>query len=275
MAYQVKEANKMSGIEIPNSWMGKPVEGSLERILTRKPASPPLPVTTSGVPRTFQVSNPSDYIVVPQYDILIAKRETHQGKNWQESIELLAQEGRYMPRIDEFMQHFLNMRDAVAGRMILHDGAGAIINQAEIQSQWNYLSSTDRTPFGNSAWTWLDALFKKDGAGTLYLETNHRVTNSVLTSQNVPLVPHATTNGFAPLSSLNNQKLPIDTPDKNYVQGQNIYFWPPTENLVAGFGAGSDRASLDCGRDPTDRDAELGVFACVAGGAPRNSGGSP
>ena len=74
---------------------------------------------------------------------------------------------------------------------------------------------------------------------------------------------------------------------ENMQEIQDVYTWftgvPPylwrvnskpreKDERVAGFFAGSDRANLDCVRDPLDSGAGLGVFACATG-AP--DGGNP
>ncbi|MEK6872976.1 MAG: hypothetical protein AABW90_03110 [Nanoarchaeota archaeon] len=47
--------------------------------------------------------------------------------------------------------------------------------------------------------------------------------------------------------------------NQNYKQGENIYFWYPRENHVAGFRTGFYRANLYCDGDPSGSDASLGI----------------
>ena len=55
-------------------------------------------------------------------------------------------------------------------------------------------------------------------------------------------------------------------PPKNVNSG-NLYYWYPRADRVAGFWAGAVRADLDCGWDPRNSDAGLGVRAVFSTGS--------
>ena len=215
------------------------------------------------------------YIKVPQKGIVIAISETLHNNQWKPTIENLATQGLFMPRPDYMTQHFVNVREAAAGRGKLFYADGTQLSPAEITGIWDYISSTDRKKFnGKVCWTWLDALFKKDTNNKLYMETDHRVAGGAMRSTNLNLSGHMATNSLANLS-FNNEGLPnVASPHTSYKQGENMYFWPPVENRVARFVAGSVSAYLYCDWVPASSDPQLGVFACAAGIAPKNSGGT-
>ena len=181
-----------------------------------------------------------------------------------------------MPRIDQFMSHFLNVRESAEGRATLYDAAGNPLPHTEAQELWNYLSSTNRTPFnGQICRTWLDALFKKGEKG-LVMVTNHRIVGNQLKEEPIPLDDYLKKDNvyidFRKLTAQGLAKPDSETGDSNYIQGSNIVYWQPVENCVARFGADSDRALLFCDWSPTNTYPRLGVFPCAEGtGAPERS----
>lgn len=228
------------------------------------------PIGNLALPRAV-IEHPRDYIVVEGKNGVIAKRQNYNGLNWQTALETVARDGLLVPRIDFFMQHFLNVREAAHGRKTLVDVAGNRLSLTEAQDHWNYVSSTNRTPYNNKPfWAHLDARFK-DVAGKMHLETDHRVVGGKMTHRDVLLEPYHTSNGWADLS-LNKQGIPRQASATNsYAQGQNIYLYAPVNDRVAGFDAYSVRAVLYCIRDPQYSGADLGVLACAEGAIAKNS----
>jgi len=260
--------------KIPNIIFGKPVDGALERMLARSNASQvPTAPANESLPSTPIAANinPADYIQVPQKKLVIAKRQDYNGLKFEEAIRATADKGLRVPRIDEMVQHFINVRDAVEGRMTLHDGNNNAILQAEAREHWNYLSSTDRSKFGNTVfWTWLDAFFKENASGLYIMETDHRVVKDAsgatrINSRNMSLDAYVKMNGWTGLS-FNNQGLPVSaSPLSQYTQGQNIYFYQPVKDRVARFYAYSGGAGLYCDGGPRGSSSVLGVLACAEG----------
>jgi hypothetical protein len=265
-------------IEIPNEFMGVPVnEDTLKDTLSSKRPQPEREQDTSSsnIPGELPdkvKENPKDYIVVPEKRIVIATRQHYNNLNWENSIRTVAEDNLCLTPIDSFMQHFLNLRDAAQGKKQLVYADGSLVSRDDAINHWNYVSSTDRSPFGNKPfWTWLDAKFKETPQG-LQIRTNHRVKSSNLESTMKKIDPHMSESGWADLD-LNSQGLPKNSAGSNYMQGQNMYFWSPVKDKVARFVAGSGGADLCCDGGCRSRGSSLGVFACAAGVAPQNSGG--
>ena len=267
------------GIEIPNDWLGKPIAGSLEKIMSKQAQ-----VTTSPQPQRLVVPaniNPREYIQVPQYNILIARSEIHKGKDMYETLEALASENLSMPSPAQFMRHWMNVKSAAIDKTpTLLYADGNPVSEQDTENLWQYMSSTDRQPFGgNPCWTWLNALFKENNGNLEIIQNLEVITDSngkkALQGNSQPLDNPIRENCYVDLE-FNNQGFPIrKSREREYKQGENIYFWNPRADRVAGFYANSGGAGLYCNGGPAYRGAELGGFACVAGSAPKNSGGSP
>lgn len=150
------------------------------------------------------------------------------------------------------------------------DGKGNKITKGELERIFNEIAE-EREPWRGE---WLDADFK-------YLDVNENPVNEnepngeqwiyyehKLEEQNGQkiLVPKRKerleiclmNDCLASFNSLNYQGLPTK-------KGKDFSYWFPRKdnNSVAGFDAGSDRASLNCNRYPSNRDASLGVRLCV------------
>ena len=251
-------------MEIPKMFMGRKREpGAIERILKTDPQVP------ENKPNPFQVTAPknldgSKYIRIPGTNFLIAKEETHKGKNWNDAQYALSDEGLFMPSPALFLPYFVNVRDANQGKVQLYDGNNIPLSKPETEDLWKYLSTAHRS----GCWTWLDALFVPTTAG-FDLQTNHRVktTNGKkeLVGQRFNLEAHAGEDCFVNLD-FNSQGLPKSkSSNQNYSQGDNIYFYQPRANCVAGFGAITDWAGLGCSGGPSGSGAGLGVFATAEG----------
>ena len=219
--------------------------------------------------------NPKNYILVPEKNVVIAIRQEYNGLNWEDAIKTISRDRLKLPRIDEFMQHFLNLKEAANGRKGLVYADGSPVTKEQAMVNWNYVSSRDRSPYSNQAfWTWMDAQFKETSKG-LELHTDHKVDsrNAIRSNSGTKLGnDYLGSNDFADIPPFNPQGLPkVKSTDSQYVQGKNIYFWKPVKDKVAGFNAGSYWTGLNCGRDASFVGSHLGVLACAAGVAPKNN----
>lgn len=221
--------------------------------------------TASGNLPEIVIKNPQGYIFVPEKKVVIATRQSYNQLKWSEAIRAAQTDHLKMPPIDVFMQHFLNLRDAAEGKKRLFYADGKLISKNQAIEHWNYVSSTDRGPFGDQPfWIWLDADFKSTASG-MHIETAHRYQGNKLEAQIVKLDAYMNSNGWVDLS-LNKHGLPKNSSTStNYVQGKNIYFWQPIADRVAGFVASSSWASLDCFGDRQGSSAVLGVLPCAEG----------
>lgn len=216
-----------------------------------------------------RLDNPKDYIRIPNTRILIAKQETHKGKNWEETHYLLSEQGLFMPSPAIFLPYFLKIKEAAEGRVTLYDGSNNPIRRPEADDLYKYMTSAHRS----GCWTWLDAKFTQQ-RGKWYVESNHKVDSQgrskKLVGTRQPLEDCLKEDAYTDLR-FNSQGLAVSkSSNQNYALGSNIYFYQPIDGTVAGFGAGSDGVRLDCLRDPAVSSPGLGVFACAEGTALKN-----
>ena len=226
--------------QIPKTFMGKPIKGSLERVLAGLDKTPISNPSVTNPP----INNLKEYIYVPKSGIHIAKQRTHLGLNWYQTHEELQNQNLRMPTIPEFIS-FLNYlktdyQDKQEAQIILD----------------NILK------IGDWRGEWLDARFEKN-SGKLYINSNHRTDlNGNLQPQNQePLEDYLREDSYADIFNPNSQGLPTSKLSNSYEQGKNAYFWYPRDTRVARFGALSVGALLCCGRDPQDTYSSLGVFS--------------
>ena len=212
--------------------------------------------------------NLSDYIKVPNTNVLISREIIHKGLNWENTHYALADNGLFIPSPGLFMPYFLNVRAAAHGKVILYDGNNNPIPRNEAEELWNYLSSTNRTR--GDCWTWLDAMFKQgSGYNSLDIETDHRVAvkngKKSLQGKVNPLEICIDEDCFVDLD-FNKQGFPIrKSSNQKYVQEENIQYWYPKNGRVARFMADSGGAFLSCLVGPSLSYSSLGVFACAEG----------
>ena len=263
----------MAGIDIPDNWMGKPIDGALERVLAKK-QTPVVPAPIVS-PVTANIINPRTYLKVPQYgNTLIATEETHRGKDMYETLQALKAEGLVMPSPRLFMTHWINVKQAAVNKLnALVYADGTTVPDTEAERLWAYLSSTDRKPFGNKpAWSWLNARFTEEN-GKWYMQNDLQVVTDstgkkklegIIKDLDCPIREDC----YVDLE-FNAQGFPIrESTNQQYEQGNNSRFWHPRNEAVAGFNAGSVWAGLNCNGDPTNRNSSLGVFVCAEGAEP-------
>ena len=226
--------------------------------------------------------NRAEYIVLPQHSLLIAKYEPDEfkGFKWEnkdnpkEGIHYkLHQKGLQMPTVLQLRTHFNNVLEAYKGTRKLVDGNGRQLPRNEIEDLYEHYT-TDHINGG--AWTWLNARFVQgSGFNNLNLESVRRVNpdgnfNVIAT----PLEACIWEDCYVTFD-MNAQGLPTrKSSNQNYSAGENLKFYYPRQDRVAGFVANSDWAYLDCSWGPANSYAWLGVFACAAGAAPKNGGSS-
>lgn len=255
--------------------MGKPIEGSLEKALAGAPTPQIAPVTQPAPqnPPTPAngISNPKDYIILPgathgKYaypDLLVSMNRTHQGKNWYQSHEALAQEGNFMLGIRQFVDFLNLLRTGKA-----YDGTGKLTDSKRIEGILDEIYKVG----GSWRSEWLDADFKvldkKFGifGGKVAMNYEHRMVNGTLTPTRKDEVlegyldqdkkPGINLNEW--LKNATYQGLPTSN-----IPDGDLYYWRPGKdnNSVAGFGADSGRAGLGCNRNPSNAGASLGVRA--------------
>ncbi|MBI2452556.1 hypothetical protein HYV50_05805 [Candidatus Pacearchaeota archaeon] len=225
-------------IQIPDKWLGEPIEGSMKRVLSAQ--------ETEEIEQPLKTEQPQPtqgFIYVPSLKIQIAKQHYCLGKNWYQSHEELQNQGLSMLTLPEFIE-FRKYLEANPTQE----------NQAIFEEIF-----ACRSPWRAEH---LDAFFVKKGR-EIYINYNHKIVTGKLTPQNIePLEKCLMKDRNIDLNSFNKQGLPTR-------KGTDFFYYSPRENYVARFGANSDGADLYCGRSPGDSSSSLGVFAC-AESTPKN-----
>ncbi len=244
-----------------NTYLGKKVDGAYERYMEKAKEAKEPEMTANPLLITANIKK-QDYIKLPDTSIVIARQETEKGKNWADSHYILAENGLFMPTPYLFMLHFMNVKEAAKGKMVLHDASGAPIPRDEAEDLYKYFTSGHR----GGCWTWLDAKFSEDN-NAWEIAYNHKVAQKgkgkTLEGKTKTLESCIREDGYVNLD-FNSQGLPIKKFKKQeYEQGENIRYWHPRNGAVARFGAGSGGAGLYCDWDPGDSDSSLGVFSCA------------
>jgi len=256
-------------IEIPDNWLGEPIKGSIER-LEDSPEQEVLKGEQRLItPASANITGKDQYIILEgrqhgnySYpDILVAMDRTHQNTNWSQAWDALRNEDAFMLTIRQYVD-FLNVLKS--GKA--YDGNGTQIPDSRLTELFNDITQI-KSPWRRE---WLDAKFKNVSAGR---------TLGVIPKNELHISYHVLDNGGQRETSeklddcLMGDKTPgismnywlanatdQGLPQKNNDSGQ-LYYWHPRNGRVARFGASSGRAGLNCGGDPDDRYASLGVRA--------------
>jgi len=204
----------------------------------------------------------SDYIQIPGTDILIAKQETLEEENWENTHYKLAENELFMPSPAIFMPYFVKVRDAAQGSLTLFDGNNNPISRDEAEDLWKYLSTEHR----GGCWTWLDAFFTNTGKGIIAYD--NKVQRNPNGSKVLRYTFHnleSTLNGDCYVNiDFNKQGLPkSQSAHQEYKQGENIYYASPKNTDVAIFYVDASGAGLGCDTVPSIPYPKLGVFACA------------
>lgn len=244
-------------IKIPDTYMGKPVKGAMELILSaeRTPSARRKKGknTSQSAPSPSNFANAKDYIILEARqhgsysypDTLVPMEKSHFGKDWNKTHEDLTKEGAYMLTIRQFAD-FLNLLKS--GKAF--DGTGKLVRKEKLESVFNEIVEV-RDPWRSE---WLDAKF--EGGSIIY----HTLNGNNLEEINEPLANYIKTDKIPGISlddwlkRANYQGLPVPKTNKG-----RLCYWAPADGSVAGFYADSGRVDLDCGRNPVFAGASLGV----------------
>ncbi|HLC53287.1 MAG TPA: hypothetical protein VJK03_01970 [Candidatus Nanoarchaeia archaeon] len=207
------------------------------------------------------------YIYVPQHKMGVRDYQILKGLNYQDTQDALARDCLNLTPIKVFIDHLINVRDAVIprpkDRVPLHFVTGEKVGRRKASALWDYLSND-----GNGAvWTHLNGKFR-DINGDLHIITSHRLSRDVLLQMSQPVIYSLMNEGFVPLfhSAFNSQGLPIKSAEKqDYVHGETINFFPPSNGHVAGFITNSHGAALYCHGSPAVPGIPRGVIPCAGG----------
>ena len=247
------------------SFMGKKVEGAMERALKeaegRNEVVIPTPISASPVitPVNF---DPSKYVIHPSANLLVPVVQSYGGFNYETTMKKVYADGYKVMTMKEFIDYFTGIKDASEGKLNLSYADGTQLNNNETKELWDFLSSTTRTR-GN-CWTWLNGMFKKEGIIKKHfvLETVTGIDGNGDLVVNREKLEGCLNEACYVKLEFNSQGLPVKkSNNQNYSQGENLYYYHPTENCVARFLVDSDWSFLGCDRNPSDSSAALGVRA--------------
>ncbi len=202
-----------------------------------------------------QELNLETYIILPRKDskdILVSQTRTDQDLNWYKTHEVLHQEGFLMPTPRQFFD-FLNL---LQSKRRVYNGKGNPLNPNTRNDILNDILE-QREPWRAE---YLDAYFAeiKDKMHIFY---DHRTIHGELRATKVePLEECLMEEGYINLTGINKQGLPTKkSRAQTYRQEKNIYFWQPSDDSVAWFGAVSVGVGLSCSGDPQGSFSGLGV----------------
>ncbi len=258
-------------IKIPDNYMGKPIKGSLERVLANAPViiDPTPAIQPMRNPTPANINDPQNYIILPGQsygnysypDLLVAMDRTHNNKNWNDCHTALDQENAFMLNPRQFVDFLNVLRSGNA-----YDGRGSPADSQKVESMLDEILTV------RSLWRseWLDAKFESRG-GTLgigskmYIKSGHSqtiISNTTLKSVDEPLTDYLKSDKTPGidldswLSNANEHGLP-----KANISDGSLYYWSPRNGKVVGFYAYSGGADLGCGRGPSSSYSSLGVRA--------------
>ena len=231
--------------------MGKPIAGSLEKVLTNGGTPPNIESHNTS---TVTVNNESGYIYIPSIGIYMAKEKTFHGKNWTQCHQALHEQNLRMPTIPQFIAFVNYLKSSPQGT-----------NDASAQEIENILDDI-LTVCNPRRAECLDAKFTKQN-NQLYVNYNHTIPkNGNIICEKQPLEICLMEDGYSDVFHPNRQGFPM----AKLSQGQGgLCFWYPRKDRVAWFLVGS-RVVLDCYRRPDYADASLGVRASFFGNEIKN-----
>ena len=239
-------------IKIPEQFMGKPVEGAMERFLKGNPSPVALPEQAEYSQTNFP--NIKGYIHVPSINLSFAEERSLYGKTWYDTHKALIPRRLRMPTIKETEELIFYLKNNLSDPRLkkVYDDILKITPKDTWHGEWqNNIFSKD----SNGMYT--QRVIGLDKKGELILSAKEKLENCL------------NSDGWADFSSkskLTSQGLCKESSNlSEYKQGDNIYFWYPRDERVARFDVDSGGASLNCDGGPGDSDSSLGVRACAEG----------
>jgi len=215
-------------------WLIEKAKQYAERIKREREEAKEKPKTPEPEKTIINPSNlnENDWIYVPSVNLYFSRDKMHLNKNWFESHELLQKDGYRMPIIPEFIEL---LKYSKKNNPKLYNEI------TEVKSPWRG--------------EWLDAYFEKR-TDRLYILTANKTKSEKLESCLMKDKTPGIDLEYWINGNHTNQGLPIKKSKKG-----DLYYWSPEDERVVGFYAGGDGADLDCDRNPSGRDSDLGVRA--------------
>src|SRR3989338_502695 len=229
--------------KLPTSWRGKDGKKEYEDIMSGKYKKPETQKSFEKKPDT------NDFIYVPSIKLYVAKEKTHFGKNWKDCWTELQNQNYQMLKINEFREFLKHLI--------------SFPNNQEYKNIYNEITEV-RNPWRAE---WLDANFKVEKKRLLKKNELYILTENESKKEKLEeCLMSNKTPGISLEDWINGKNITSQgLPNKNISSGSLYYYYPRSDNnSVAGFGAVSDRAGLDCYWYPSDTVSSLGVRPCKA-----------
>ena len=264
------QENKMKKIILPKTIFGAEVKGAMQRVLKSSKAgnSPKIEDITGKLNL-----NPKEYIQIPGIQsprgnpvvISYLELQGYNNLNWDSTHLKLAENGLFMPTTRIFMKHFNNVVDAHDNKSRLYYSDGTEVERNKVEDLYNHLTKDHIAVYGfqAGAWCWLNDLFENQSGN--WKVKHARVSNKSIEFDEETLNAPLRKDCYADFKDLTAQGFPKSKKGDSYSQGKNIYFYHPRDKSIAGFGAYSGRAGLDCNWDRSNSDEGLWVFGCAEG----------
>jgi len=152
-------------------------------------------------------------------------------------------------------REFLRLLDSgINSKKKVYDGTGTVIDNSILRSVFEDITKV-QSPYRAE---WFDTRFSRAGRDMKITYPIYKGNHwEYITEDLQDCLMENKTPGIVLDDWLKNAT-PQGLPLKDSKQG-NLYYWVPIDERVARFYADSDRAGLNCGRDPTGRDGALGV----------------
>ena len=212
--------------------MGKPIKEWLKE--DRKKSQPLQTPLNHNAPRK------EDFIYVPSINLYVAKEKTMHGLNWIDTHKELAKEkGKRMPTPYEFTEFIKYLLKNPNGTKDASNNEIQLITKEILEKRDHWRAEH------------LDVYFEKRN-NEMYILTKNK---SIADKLDAPIIEDC----FVELL-FNKQGMPTQkSSNQNYIQGKNIFYYHPRTECVARFYANSDRANLNCNRNPTNSNSSLGI----------------
>jgi len=189
-------------------------------------------------PPTQPAQNKDGFIYIPSIELYVAKERIALNSDWNEAQEELKNQDSSMLTPYQFREFLKHTKE--------HD-ENIYKEITEVRSPWRS--------------EWINARFEQRDNRMYLISENALIENTFQTTEQ-KLTDFLDKNKLPGISleSWLNSSTPHGLPEKKRAPG-DLYFWSPKDGKVAWFDVISDRANLNCSRNPSVRNASLGVRA--------------
>jgi hypothetical protein len=200
-----------------------------------------------------------DYILIPNTENYVAKNLIVKGYSFDNQTKFVHENGALILTPNDSLNLDYALIQGINEKIHIFDGNGNKIESNEL----SLILDNRHAPTGDWRAESLDAKFKNGQVsfyefknGTYTLVTEQLSENTLMVVKRIDLVDFV----INPDSHT-----PQGLPSKVVKEG-NFFYFPPTNNTVAGLVAFSDRAYLSCIRDPSNSGDSVGGRAKISTG---------